>query len=582
MNKSFIERIFPQSPGSRLPQYEYDYPPSSSRSSASPPRIALQDSTTSSPRSRQAPSVSPRARHQNLASSLVRHDDPFLPVERASKSLERTLQGLLDAQSEGLSAGVGVDEVDNVSSVGSPTPTPSVVTPTSRRESGLKTIPIRQPKSKKVSLRGARRGLGKAMKEFADLKKHELRLIEREVVVRDQALKQVSDLGDQRTVLDDKIFKIQNQESSAELQSEVQKVEQEIREVENTLFELKARHRHLTARLREEDSTKGSRLSSYNEAVRLNEIQTRTFLRHPPVPQGLRPDFASGMYALKPDRRTLQMAQEQWTSEMDVLSLRKSDVEGEKVALEEGSTLWRDVVERITEFEKELRNQTRDLSQSQLQSFSGDPVLAKMGLDASMQVILSKLSALVDDLERELKLAEDRNWNLLICSIGAELAALEQAKGLLTGTSDLANDKIRVREEGLGDGLEIELDVNGHGDGNLRAVEENQDTPHEDLLNELSGTSIVTPTHATAPADVSVVPRRSRSPGEASNQSLEDTLREFGTGTGTEMKKTVIEAKEGIQGKKETNLANAPAPAVPEHMSESEDDDPGPDFFLSH
>lgn len=548
MNKSFIERIFPQSPGSRLPQYESDYPPSSSRSPASPPRIALQDSTVSSPRSRETLSSSPRPRSQYLTSSLVRHDDPFLPVERASKSLERTLQNLLDAQSEGLSAGIGTGEADDVSSVGSPTPTPSVVTPTSRRDSGLKTIPIRQPKPKKVTLRNARKGLGKSMKEFADLKKHELKLIEREVVARDEALKQAFDLGNQRTVLDDKIYKIKHQESSVGLQSEVQKVEQEIRELENTLFELKARHRQLTARLREEDSTKGSRLSSYNESVRLNETQTKTFLRHPPILQGLHPNFSSGMYALKPERRTLQMAQEQWTTEMEVLKLRKSDVENEKAALEEGSSLWRDVVQRINEFEKELRAQTRDLSQSQLQSYSGDPMLAKMGLETSMQVILSKLSTLTSELEKDLKLAEDRNWNLLICSIGAELAALEQAKGLLTETSEVANGRIHTPIEGGG--------ISGDDD---LVVDENQDAPHEDLLNELSATTTTTTMNS-----------RSRSPGEISNQSLEDTLREFGT-----------EAKEKEKEKEKEKIKTKPD-VVREPLSESEDDDPGPDFFLSH
>ncbi|KEF63047.1 uncharacterized protein A1O9_01023 [Exophiala aquamarina CBS 119918] len=550
MNKSFIERIFPQSPGSRLPQYEYDYAPSSSGSPASPPRIALQESTLSSLRSRGGSSSPQRARSQHLSPSLVRHDDPFLSVERASKSLERILQTLLDAQSEGLSAGIGSDEGDEVSSVGSPTPTPSAVTPTSRRDSGLKTIPIRQPKPKKLTLRGARKGLGKSMREFADLKRHELRLIEKEVAARDQALKQASDLGNQRSVLDDKIYRIQHEENSAGLQSEVQKVEQEIRELENTLFELKARHRHLTTRLREEDSTKGSKLSSYNESVRLNESQARTFLRHPPIVQGLRPNFAGGMYALKPERRTLQMAQEQWTAEVELLNLRKSDVENEKTALVEGSALWRDAVHRIHEFEKELKAQTRDLSQSQLQSYSGDPALAKMGLKASMQVILSKLSTLTSELERDLKWAEDRNWNLLICSIGAELAALEQAKGILTETSAFANWEIHHTP---GDGAGI----NGDTDS---LIDDDQDAPHEDLLNELSA------------ATAANMKPRSRSPGETSNQSLEDTLREFGT-----------DANEvGMSTETEKEKLSLKATAVHEPMSESEDDDPGPDFFLSH
>ncbi|KIX97884.1 uncharacterized protein Z520_06662 [Fonsecaea multimorphosa CBS 102226] len=609
MRKSFIERIFPHPPRSpsSLPQYEDDLSVSSSRSDVPRPRIRLQDAVTpsSSPDRRQNEPISPTSQgSQKLSSSLVRHNDPFLPVERAAKSLERTFQNLLDAQSEGLSASSIASaeaeaEAEDSSSVGSPTPTPSILSTSTKTGAGTgpRTIPIRQPKPKKITLKGARRGLEKSMKEFAALREWELSLIDREVVARDNGLKQASDLGNRRKLLEDEIQRIKTEAGPVGLRSEIQAVELEIQHLETALLELRSKHRILVTQLRETESSRDSELSSYRESLALSENQVKSFLRRPPIQQSLTSEQDPGsMYALKPERRTLQMAQEQWTSEVEMLAQRKASAESERNALEEGARLWRDVVRRIGEFERDLKAQTRELSQSHLQSPSangtdGDGVAAATAHDTSIHLMVTKLSALISSLEGDLDVAESKSWNLLTCAIGAELAAFQQARDLLQRTANTSSTTTN------GDY------VNGSPSAHDKDPQ-SQDYP-PDLLrgNLLLQTS------------------RSRSPGESSNQSLEDTLRQFGNALDKGKQKGEDDPNHrsleldrlGASGKSRSQprappsssamddalgggidhvvpnstpmpMTNVVRPKPPDRTmtSESEDDEPGPEFLLSH
>ncbi|EXJ65462.1 hypothetical protein A1O7_01803 [Cladophialophora yegresii CBS 114405] len=598
MKKSFIERIFPHSPGSpgSLPQYRDDYSVSSPRPAASAPRIFLQDSSRASSSSdphRNAP-LSPSQHHAKLSSSLVRHDDPFLQVERASKDLERTFQSLLDAQSKGLSAGgIGSEEADELSSVGSPTPTPSVATTPLSSGPGArpKTVPIRQPKPKKITLRGARRALEKSMCEFAALKQHELSLIDQEVVARDNATKQASDLRDRRQLLENDIHRIKSAEEPVNLRTQVEGVEQEIQHLEATLLELRSKHRVLVNQLREVESSRDSELSSYTASLALNESQVKSFLKRPPVLQSLNAAQEPGMYALRPERRTLQMAQEQWSNEVEALARRKANVETEKSALEEGSKLWRDATQRIREFEKDLKTHTRDLaaqSQSQIHQSSLDngASQSKTSTDLSMTVVLDKLSALISSLESDLQHAEANNWNLLICAIGAELAAFEQARDLLQETAGMRPANSGSMEEPAPQDERRPVDNELH-----------DDEPSPDLL--------------TGQLEDMLERNGTRSPGETSNHSLEDTLRDFSNPQDKGKQRTTDDPVGGLEHNATSESGHQWPRPFPQHgilesdvdarlshvsapsnirpkppdrrmTSESEDDEPGPEFLLSH
>jgi hypothetical protein len=430
------------------------------------------------------------------------------------------------------------------------------------------------------------------MREFAALKQHELSLIDLEVVARNDAMQQASDLRDRRQLLENDIHKIKSEERPVGLRSQVEAVEREIQQLEATLFELKSKHRVLVNQLREVESSRDSELSSYTASLALNENQVKSFLKRPPVLQSLNAGHEPGMYALKPERRTLQMAQEQWSNEVEALARRKANVENEKSALEEGSKLWRDAMQRIREFEKDLKTHTRELaaqSQSQLHqsSFEGERAESATSGDLSMTVVLVKLSALISSLEEDLQHAEANNWNLLICAIGAELAAFEQARDLLQETAGIPSE-ISGSTEGIG---ERSRDEHRPVDDALH-----DDEPSPDLLG--------------GQLEDMLERNRTGSPGHSSNHSLDDTLREFGNPLDKGKQRTKDEVGGGLElgplsrsghfrprqfpqpDGPDSDAGSSYVPAAPSNIrpkppdrrmtSESEDDEPGPEFLLSH
>jgi hypothetical protein len=564
MQKSFIERIFPHSSTNVLPRYQDDalHPVTPK----SPPRIQLRDSS-SSPRSSESSSVvRSTLQAAPLSATIIRHEDPFLQVDRAAKALQRTIQAYLDAQSDGLNANLTGGGGEDMSSVGSPTPTPSVASP-SRSASMPKTIPIRQPAPKKISLRGARRGLGKAMDEFAQLRSEELAVISSELSTRQLALKKSKRYQDKRASLLSNIQSIQTtslETSAHTLRKEADVVNREIQEVESRLFELRSRYRQLITQADQLDNSLDSKLSSYRSSLALVEKDMKQFLRQPPVSHSL-PIFDNlnpsqrGIYALKPERRTLEMAEEQWTAEQELLSHRKADVESEREALQEGVSIWQAATARIAEFEKSLRRALRgpkDLTDSTTP-------------DIEHEALLTQLNTLISSLQADLATAESNTWNLLICCLGAEIEALEQGRVLLGGAPPADDEK----DAGYRNG-DLPEEVND------LSTQSTSDDPPPDLLNG-SG------------AD---------SPGAESNRSLKDTLEAFGDGNvpsnlhkpGKSIDKGKGKVIEDVLDRSddvfETPPAQRPRDVGAKTMtqahrrdeSEGEDDDPGPDFLLSH
>lgn len=586
MNKSIFERIFPHSPSSRLPQYneDHDYTSvSASRSPSSPPRISLHDSRSSSSSSRGLRSASPRQTSSLAKNPGVRFNDPFLHITRASNQLQRTFQTLLDAQSEGLSAGIGHE--DDISSFGSPTPTPSHTTPIkgTNQFHGPKIVPIRQPRARKLTLRAARKGLFNAMRELADIKSHEASSIDQEIQVREEAVQVAADLAAQRMTLQGEIDNIRHQGNSRLWKDDLAQVELEIRAIEDRLSELRVRQRYLSSKIEEDISTKESKLSSYRESFRLGEAREQEFLRNPPISQGLAAagSYNQDFYSLKPDRRTLAMAMDQWALEIEELQTRRSKNEKEKAASMDGSRLWREAVKRIIEFERDLKAQTQELSASQLQSYSGDSHLARIGLSTSMDVVLTKLTALIQSLEWDLGLAERRGWNLLVVAIGAEVAAFQQARELLSPTTGLTNDDADLIEENSSE-------TNG----------DHQDDPGADLLTEKGPSTVHTNSSGNPVTNKANTPTRSpsRPASVTSNQSLEDTLREFAPSKSTGPTATVnpgltIASEragggggngKGSEPHSQPRTSLGSLSHAPGDEDDDDDDDPSPDLFLSH
>ena len=542
MNKSIFERIFPHSPDTVLPRYhDYDDRPRPRSAASTPSRVPAKSATLkSSPGSTAASQPSLKA--APLSASIVHYDDPFLPVERAARALQDNIQAFLDAQSKGLHS--SVTGADDLSSVGSPTPTPSVATPT-RSHAGPRVVPIRQPKTRKITLRGARKGLARAMDEFVQLKDEELRIIDGEASSREAALQQTKKYEDKRQALQSELDAVKGEDTSSgatALRAEAGKVEAEIHELENRLMELRTRHRHLVGQAEQIENSLDSKLSSYHSSLTLVDKDVKQFLRNPPVSATLsnfdgNGNTRGGMYALKPDRRTLEMAQDQWSTEQNSLSLRKADVEAEREALEDGAELWRSTVEQISDFERDLRHALKD---SMHQSNSTVNPAA---------TLLTKIESFIASVSDALATAETKHWNLLICALGAELEALEQGRLLL-------------------------------GD------EPKQPTPPSPPL-ERTPTNVTTASNEDPPADL--LGGEAALERSESNESLKVTLEHLSNGVNDKGKSPIrneLAQSNGVEAEDPwaPAIGNAIAGNVGrrEYRSESEDDEPGPDFLVSH
>ncbi|KAL1858578.1 hypothetical protein Plec18170_002778 [Paecilomyces lecythidis] len=376
-----------------------------------------------------------------LEASIHSHD-PLLYIERQTKHLQRNLQTLLDAQSEGLLAVLSGDGQDDAISTTNSNPTPSVSS-----SSRAPTVPVRQPAQKKIGLRAARRGILKSMRELLALKEEEQRILTIQSDERRNAIRQVESFMSKQKGLEHTISTIQNDHDSRrchDLKDEARRLEHEISELENKLFEMKARHRSVVNEIAGVENSVEAKLSSYKASLSLLESEVRKYLRHPPlVPLSVEATF----YSLNPKRRTLEMAKEHWAMEQNELDKRRNNVHSEVGALEEGSAVWQEVVKDVTEFEKRLRDEMSRLLQgnSQLLETSQESLGESTGERA--KAILKDMEDTTNRVEKKLDLAEEKDWKLLVCCIGAELEALREGRAMLLDLFNLSSDSFRTAPE---------------------------------------------------------------------------------------------------------------------------------------
>lgn len=357
----------------------------------------------------------------------VPHSDALLALSRQETHLQSTLQALLDAQSEGLLAGLGGTSParDDASSNGSRTPT----TPESMSHSHKpkSVIPVRQPARKKVGLQGARRGIAQAISNLANLKGEEGRVLEDEVTHRKGILSTVSDFERKSTGLRERIRGIQSEDTSRRvehLKAEEKTLANSIHELETQLYEMNARHRQLIREIDGLNNSVQSKLSSYESALALAEKDIKRFLARPPVETSTK--ATTGIWTLPRERRTLEMAKEHYNEEQQTLKGRFEAVQAEGSALEEGRVVWEDVVQEVNKVEKSLREEMQRM-QSPLVETDKDKTTTGMG------TILQTMRHARTRIESKLDLAETNDWKLLVCCIGAELEALIEGQAVLEG-----------------------------------------------------------------------------------------------------------------------------------------------------
>ena len=266
------------------------------------------------------------------------------------------------------------------------------------------------------------------MRELLSLKEEEERIINTELRDRGEALRDLEVFTNKREGLQEAISRIESEDSVRrieELGEQSRELEEEIREMEIRLMRMKSRHREMLSEISELQNAVDSKLSSYKESLALLDQDVLRYLKSPRI----QPLPASGhstptFFALNPKRRTLEMAKEHWANEQLELRKRRRIVELEISALNHGGSAWYKVINVVTEFENRLAG---FMQQSMVLPSSPGNVSER----ANANDILDKMDKTTAQLEKLLQQAEENNWNLLICCIGAELEAFRQAKPLL-------------------------------------------------------------------------------------------------------------------------------------------------------
>ena len=218
---------------------------------------------------------------------------------------------------------------------------------------------------------------------------------------------------------------------------------------------MKARHRKLMRQATAVENSVQAKLASYTSSLRMLEDDVIKFLSVKPTEESSRPrsrDGQTSIWQLPAKRRTLEMARQHWNEERDLVVQQRESVEREKSALDEGAGVWREVVEQITDFERRLRTGMSQLSSETRSAALHSGVSSENNASKGLRGLLEHMARLIEHLESKFELAKERNWNLLIAAIGAELDALRQGKQLL-------DHVLRSTE-----GLSTEVTVTANGD----------------------------------------------------------------------------------------------------------------------
>lgn len=407
------------------------------------------------------------------------NNDPLLYIKRQSKYIEKNLQVLIDAQSDGLLAGLAGQPQDDTLSDSSHTPTPS--DPGSPRRSSK--VSVRQPAAKKIGLRTARHGIFKCIHDLLKLREEERDILAFRETERKDALLEVEEFNSKAAGLEKAISTIydgDDNQRSRSLQEEARNLEADIHDLETKLFEMKARHRHIVNEISQVGNSVDAKLVSYKTSLSMLQSDVQKYLRNPPL-QPLSSSDEPTFYSLPHKRRTLDMAQAHWNTEQMELRKRQTEVDSEIAALEEGGGVWSNVIAEVSGFEKRLKSQMHQSIQTQSQHLQPDgPSGSKEGT-SGVKDIVEDLENTVHRVGEHLELAEDRRWNLLICCISAELEALREAREMLLNAFNVSEEDLQPARDGESAKKNEQVD---HEDAQTDPLSVDNPEPPADLLRD--------------------------------------------------------------------------------------------------
>ena len=398
--------------------------------STSPPILPLytsQSSTTLHPQ--------PSNLTASIPTITTNPDATLLALNRQTAHLQQTLQHLLDAQSTGLLAGLGKNE-DVSTSLASRRSSTSGSDLTERPESKSRS-PQRVSKSlppRHVSLHSARAGIIKTLQELSALSTQKTSVLESYLSSQTSFLKSLYSITKKRQGITTSINSIKNDPHSGNppisaLIAAETALDREILESEEKVRNLKAKRVAVNQEREQRENKLGAKLSSWQAAADDLERNIRDrILRSPPPDLEGTGSRDKGVWALPQDRRTVELVTEDTEEQKRALEKQIKDVEEEREACVSGGEIWTSVVQTVENVESGLREEMGKLG------IAG----TKIRQEGGMRRVLALLDDAIAKVETKADVAEDRDWSLLICCIGAELEALREGREMLDGTLDLS------------------------------------------------------------------------------------------------------------------------------------------------
>ncbi|KAE9966686.1 hypothetical protein EG328_008761 [Venturia inaequalis] len=374
--------------------------------------------------------------HQDKPKATLHISEDVNVLRRKERALHLTLQELLDEQSEGLLAGLGMKGSDGDEDGRSPP------TATQSLRSNSPSPPPTHRRQRKPALGTTRKAIWKAILECAELKAEEDALVKEELEENRFILEQLEGWVVKREGLRKTIEKIGGEDSKAKAQSlkeEALRLHEEILDLEARLALAKTKHRQILEEVEEMENEGQSKLSSYKASLDLVEKDITYFLKNPPTNTAKESTFM----ALPPKRRTLEMAKEYWVTEFTQMERSRKSVQRDRKALEEGAVVWKDVVAEILSFERFLANEMGNMNRSMLDARNPSPAESK----SDPAEILSRMNTTMKFIEDRLRLAEKKKWRLLEACIGAELEAFKQGRDMLEQTFLEGKAEVERKEE---------------------------------------------------------------------------------------------------------------------------------------
>ncbi|KAI0440832.1 hypothetical protein F4803DRAFT_456733 [Xylaria telfairii] len=377
-------------------------------------------------------------------------DQSFKLIERRERQMQQELQQLLDAQDYALEkhlANTAPDDDDDNS-------TPRSGSLVSGKSNGH-VVPVRQPRKRHLSKMEARLGISRCMSQLSDLKNEEEAYIATALGERKAALSRLRTLSTKRNSIVTEMKAIESDRDQP-LKNDIRKMEhqhrtvcEDILKLEERLRDLKRTKTKLEARITEARSARDSELSGYKGALSECDKRINDIMNYPEVSvlevEGLMAQDAdlrtlvdqhiSGFefLSLRPERRTMPMAKDWWEGEVQVLELRKVAVDKERVALDEGTHLWRDMVDRLEKHDRHLKltfDAMSDYSSAKQQKQSAK--FNDLGDTLKKQYAMCK--EMTRDLEEMYEYTEEQGWKLLVTALGAEINYFHGLKAQLSDT----------------------------------------------------------------------------------------------------------------------------------------------------